>query len=68
MRWRAIEYETRGKVALSRWTKPHMLNALSAAIRGVLEGLSKADADIRVAEGGRYHWRWRQFLLRRRRA
>src|SRR5437899_5901717 len=52
MRLGAVNYETRGKVALLTLDEPHKLNALSAGIRqGILEGLSKADGDdaIRVA-------------------
>jgi enoyl-CoA hydratase len=52
MRLGAVNYETRGKVALLTLDEPHKLNALSAGIReGLLEGLRKADADdaVRVA-------------------
>jgi enoyl-CoA hydratase/carnithine racemase len=52
MRLGAVNYETRGKVALLTLDEPHKLNALSAGIRqGILEGLARVDADdaIRVA-------------------
>jgi enoyl-CoA hydratase/carnithine racemase len=52
MRFGAVNFETRGKVALLTLDEPQKLNALSPGIRqGILEGLKQADADdnIRVA-------------------